>query len=80
VITDGEVNRAVNAVATTLRDQRPGRFEPERVQAIVDGALGGERKLTVRRHDDASGELVGPDGRQVAVVTLRGGVWTATRG
>ena len=46
--TDVEVSRALNALATTINDQRVGSFAAERFQQIVDGALSGERKLVVQ--------------------------------
>lgn len=78
--TDVEISRALNALSTTLRDQRPERLDPGRVQQIVDGALAGEPKLTVRADGPATGELRTRDGdRLVATVSLKDGQWTVER-
>lgn len=78
-VTDVELSRAVNALSTTLRDQRPQSLDAPRCQQIVDGALGGERKLTVRRDGEARGSLTGPDGTVLASVERRDGQWHAAR-
>jgi hypothetical protein len=78
--TDVEISRSLNALATTLRDQRPDRFDPARVEQIVTGAMAGEAKLLVRETGARSGELLTRDGGiLVAVVTLSGGDWTVER-
>jgi hypothetical protein len=80
VITDVELSRALNALATTLKDQRPPSMDRDRFQAIVDGALAGQRKLIVRREDDGSGVLLrDDDGGRVGSVALRDGEWSITR-
>jgi hypothetical protein len=79
VITDVELNRAVNALSTTLRDQRPDVFDTERFQAIVDGALAGERKLVVRHLGGDRGELAGERGERLGAIDRPGGVWRAER-
>lgn len=80
MLTDVEISRAVNAVSTTLRDQRPPRFDPERVEQIALGALAHERKLEVRATGPGSGELRRrDDGRLLATVELREGQWVVTR-
>jgi len=78
--TDVEISRALNALSTTLRDQRPPRLEPDRVQQIVDGALGGESKLVYEPGGPASGELRTREGAQlVAAIEQRDGRWTVER-
>jgi len=78
--TDVEISRALNALATTLRDQRPPRLEPERVQQIVDGALAGVPKLAYRPSGPTAGELRTREGLElVATVALRDGRWTVER-
>jgi len=78
--TDVEISRALNALSTTLRDQRPQRLEPARAQEIVDGALGRERKLAIRPLGDVRGELRTLEGdRLVATVELQGGQWIVER-
>lgn len=60
--TDVEISRAVNALSTTLRDQRPDALDAGRCQAICDGALGGESKLEVRLQSGGSAQVVARDG------------------
>jgi hypothetical protein len=80
VITDVEISRALNALSTTMRDQRPQSFEVARVEEIVTGALAGEAKLSARRGSATSGELrIRGEDRLVAVVTLIDGQWTVER-
>lgn len=60
--SDVEVDRALATVTATLNDHRLEQFDGSRVQAIVDEAIGGERRLFVDDgggvHDDA-GRRVG---------------------
>ena len=79
MISDVELNRAINALSTTLRDQRPAEFDAVRFQAIVDGSLGGERKLVVRPLGNDRGRLTARDGITLASVGLRDGVWNVRR-
>ena len=79
MITDVELNRAVNALSTTIRDQRPSSFDTSRFQQIVDGALAGERKLTVRHLGGFNGELVGEDGRPLARIQRVQAQWSVRR-
>ncbi len=44
---DVEISRALNALSTTLNDQRLTRMDLGRLQEIVTLALGGERHLHV---------------------------------
>jgi hypothetical protein len=79
-LTDVEISRALNALSTTLRDQRPERFDPARVEQIALGALAHERKLEARATGEASGELrKREDGRLVATIELRDGQWAVDR-
>jgi hypothetical protein len=50
--TDVEIDRALAAITATLNDQKLEQLDRDRIQEIVDAALGGERKLTV---DDGGG-------------------------
>jgi nitrogen fixation protein FixH len=78
--TDVEISRALNAISTTLRDQRPSAFDAVRVQAIARGALAGEPKLSARANGDTSGELtLTLDGRVVATIELEDGRWSVER-
>lgn len=78
--TDVEVSRALNALATTLDDQRIPEFRAERFQQIVDGALSGERKLLVVQSGAQAGRLVtADDGRLVATIERAEGVWDVER-
>lgn len=78
--TDVEISRALNALSTTLRDQRPPALDPVRVQQIVDGALGGEPKLAFRARGPTAGEVhTVADSQLVAEVSRRDGRWTVER-
>ena len=78
--TDVEISRALNALTTTLRDQRPAAFDPARAQEIVTGALAGEPKLEVRGTGANSGELrIRDDGRLAATIELKDGHWVVER-
>jgi len=78
--TDVEISRCLNALSTTLRDQRPGSFDPDRVEQIVTGATAGEQKMRVRSTGPDSGELVlREDGTLVALVSREDGRWTVER-
>ena len=80
MLTDVEISRSLNALATTLRDQRPPAFDAARVEQIVTGALAGERKLLAESTGADSGELrIAEDGRLVAVVRLADGRWSVER-
>ena len=80
MLSDVEISRALNAVATTLREQRPPAFDASRVEQIVLGALAGEPKLEVRGGGPAGGELRRrEDGRLVATIALQDGRWTVDR-
>lgn len=78
MISDVELSRAVNALSTTLRDQRPARFDVGPMQSIVDGSLGGERRLHVRHDGGDRGALVA-GGATLASVERRDGIWGAWR-
>lgn len=80
MLTDVEISRALNAVSTTLRDQRPQRFDPGRVEEIALGAIAHEPKLSVRATGETSGELLRrEDGCLVASVSLQEGTWEVAR-
>ena len=48
-VSDVELDRVLNALATTFNDQHPPLLDLARVEAIATGALGGERKLVPRQ-------------------------------
>jgi hypothetical protein len=78
--TDVEISRSLNALSTTLREQRPAEFDAERAEQIVKGAMAGEAKLRARASGPDSGEvLLREDGTLVAVVKLAEGRWTVER-
>jgi hypothetical protein len=80
MLTDVEISRALNALSTTLRDQRLPSFDAARAEEIVLGALANERKLEVIATGPSSGELLKrDDGRLVATVELRDGQWVVLR-
>ncbi|HEX3511341.1 MAG TPA: hypothetical protein VHT27_09610 [Solirubrobacteraceae bacterium] len=80
MLTDVEISRALNALSTTLRDQRPASFDAARAEQIMTGALAGEPKLAARATAATSGEVRGRDDeRLVANVELREGAWTVER-
>lgn len=78
VATDVEIERTLNAIAVTLDDQALDHMDPERVQEIVDGATGGERRLHVRA-DGRRAALVDLHGHEVAWARLADGEWTVGR-
>lgn len=76
-LTDVEISRVLNALSTTLRDQRPARFDAARIEQIALGAIAHEPKLEAHPTGQASGEVRRrEDGRLVAIVELRDGTWT----
>ena len=80
MVTDVEISRALNALSTTLRDQRPEGFDAARAEQIVSGALAGESKLRTQATGPASGELrVREDGRLVATIDRHEGQWRVER-
>jgi len=80
MVTDVEISRALNALSTTLRDQRPDGFDAARADRIVTGALAGESKLRAQATGATSGELrLREDGRLVATIDQREGQWRVER-
>jgi hypothetical protein len=59
-----EIQRSLQRVASALNDNGPDQFDTERVQAIVDLAVGAERRLTV----DEGGGLHDPSGTRVGAI------------
>jgi hypothetical protein len=79
-LTDVEMSRALNALSTTLRDQRPESFDASRVEQIAHGAISHQPKLEARATGQMEGELrKRADGRLVAVIALREGSWAVER-
>jgi hypothetical protein len=73
---DVEIDRALEAVTTALNDPPLDGFDVERVQRIVDAALGAERSLTV----DRGGGLHEQSGRRIgAIRRTPSGEWIAER-
>lgn len=80
MLSDVEISRALNALGSTLREQRPQRFEQERAEEIMSGALGGEDKLRARAIGERSGEVLRRgDDRLVALVEVKDGRWSVER-
>jgi len=80
VLTDVEISRALNALSTTLREQRPDGFDVARAQEIVLGALAHEPKLQAHATGPTSGELrKADDGRLVATVKREDSKWVVER-
>ena len=78
--TDVEISRSLNALSTTLRDQRHETFDPARAERIVTGAMSGEGKLRAASTGPDSGEvLVRDDGTLVATVRRVNGEWSVER-
>jgi hypothetical protein len=76
--TDGEITRALNALVTTLNDQKVADFNAGRFGAIVLGALGGQRKLEVHRASPTAGFLKDlATGEEVAGLKREKGAWEA---
>jgi hypothetical protein len=74
--TDVEIDRALAAVAATLNDQKLEEFDRERVEQIVVGSLGGEKRLVV----DEGGGLHEAGGTRVgAIRRTPSGEWIVER-
>jgi hypothetical protein len=74
--TDVEIERALATIAATLNDQKVQQFDADRVQEIVTGALGGERKLQV---DDGGGVHDETGARVAAIRRAPSGEWITER-
>lgn len=72
------LSRALDALYTTLNDQRHERVDAARLQAIVDGSAGGERHWRVAKDSEAAARLVDRGGKPVAELERRDGAWTVT--
>lgn len=78
--TDVEIDRALDAVQTTLSDQRAAHAGAGRLQEIADGATGQERKLDVRPLAPSSFAVDDHEThRHVATAEHDGLVWTVRR-
>lgn len=74
--SDGEIERALNAVSATLNDQGLDEFEIGRLQEIVTAALGGEPELKV---DDGGGLHDKTGARVGAIRRTPSGEWITER-
>jgi hypothetical protein len=74
--TDVEIDRALATVSATLNDHKLEEFDRERVQEIVTGALGGEKKLVV---DDGGGLHEAGGARVGAMRRTPSGEWIVER-
>lgn len=79
--TDVEIDRILNAIASTLNDQRAVQPPVARLQEIADGATGRERRLDVRGEAPGRFTLHEPaTGTPVATVERSGAqTWTVRR-
>ena len=59
-----EIQRSLERVAAALNDGGPDRFDTDRVQLIVDEAVGAKPRLTV----DEGGGLHDPSGTRVGAI------------
>jgi hypothetical protein len=74
--TEIEIERSVAAITATINDQGMDSVDAPRLQEVVDGATGGERKLTV----DEGGGLHDESGKRVAAIRRTpSGEWIADR-
>ncbi len=74
--SDVEIGRSLATVTATLNDQQLQEWDKQRVQEIVDGALGGERHLQV---DDGGGLHDGSGTRVGAIRRTPSGEWITER-
>jgi hypothetical protein len=78
--TDVEISRAINALSTTLNDQRPAELDRARLQAIVDGAVANEPLFVVSGVErDRAALLRREDNTTLAHVRLDGARWVVER-
>ena len=77
--TDVEVSRALNALTTTLNDQKVDHADAERLQRIVTGALGGEPHIRVRATTGPAAVLTDPTGTVVGRIHRVNGRWLSER-
>jgi hypothetical protein len=61
---EADLQRSLVAIAAALNEAGLDKFDTERVGAIVAGAVGSERRLTV----DAGGGLHEPSGIRIAAI------------
>jgi len=74
--SDVEIERALATITATLNDQQLEELDSERVQEMVDEALGGERKL----HVDDGGGIHDESGDRVgAIRRTDSGEWITER-
>jgi hypothetical protein len=74
--TDVEIDRALAVVSAMLNDQKVSEYERDRVQELVDGAMGAEQNLTV---DDGGGLHDESGARIGAIRRTPSGEWIADR-
>jgi quinol---cytochrome-c reductase cytochrome b subunit len=73
-VTDTELGRAINALATTLNDQRPERLDRERLDALA-----GDAPLTAAVDSDTTARMLDPAGECVATIRFADGAWHVER-
>jgi hypothetical protein len=74
--TDVEIEQALTAVAATMNDQKLETLEAQRVQKLVNDALGGEPTMTV---DDGGGIHDDTGARVGAIRRTDSGEWIIER-
>jgi hypothetical protein len=74
--TDVQIERALDVVTATLNDQKVSEYKRDRVQSLVEGALGGEQKLWV---DDGGGLHDESGARIGAIRRTPSGEWITDR-
>lgn len=68
-LSDVEIDRSLNALTTTLNDQRAQELDLERIEEITTGSLGRERKIEARAAGPTRATLHrAGDGREIAVL------------
>jgi hypothetical protein len=74
--TDVEIERALAVVTATLNDQKLEEYSRDRVQSLVDGAVGASQRLTV---DDGGGLHDESGARIGAIRRTPSGEWITDR-
>ena len=77
--TDVEISRALNALTTTLNDQKANEADGETLQRIVTGALAGAPHLRVIATAGPAAALTDPAGSVVGRIHQVDGRWLSER-